>query len=327
MRSLPSDCFHRTFHEYPHPENWVALVEVLHSRFGTNGEGIPWKCALAVIVKLLSAGFLSPEGMWLMMQKKMLRDTIEWRTNVTIGGVKGVELILKSKPRWDLIAANRRIIPATPLHCYTRQGYPVYALRLGKGDSSLATSVHEECHVYSSIIRGEHLVRKILPDAQSCYQNSHVGPGVDDPTSGCKESQTLPESPRAVVVEDSIDIFDKQVVIVDLEGIGMSALRCLYVFKVINSVASLNYPELSKAIYIVNAPSIFDYLWSAVKPLLASHTQNKIRIYQSCAQQYEALREILIEDVFRLSHSTRKFRTHSWKARLRNRERISWLQT
>ena len=296
MRSLPSDCFHRTFHEYPHPENWEALVEVLHSRFGTNGEGIPLEMCPCGNRKATLRRFLVARRYVVDDAEKMLRDTIEWRTNVTIGGVKGVELILKSKPRWDLIAANRRIIPATPLHCYTRQGYPVYALRLGKGDSSLATSVHEECHVYSSIIRGEHLVRKILPDAQSCYQNSHVGPGVDDPTSGCKESQTLPESPRAVVVEDSIDIFDKQVVIVDLEGIGMSALRCLYVFKVINSVASLNYPELSKAIYIVNAPSIFDYLWSAVKPLLASHTQNKIRIYQSCAQQYEALREILIED-------------------------------
>ena len=98
---------------------------------------------------------------------------------------------------------------------------------------------------------------------------------------------------------DDFDLMDKQVVIVDLEGIGMSALRCLYVFKVwwcrltpcsprvdctwfqllklifdrqianfacnfnlrryikvINSVASFNYPELSKAIYILNSPSV-----------------------------------------------------------------------
>ena len=81
--------------------------------------------------------------------------------------------------------------------------------------------------------------------------------------------------------DDEHDIMDKQVVIVDLEGIGMSALRCLYVFKCINSVASYNYPELSKAIYVLNSPSVFDYLWSAVKPLLAAHTQSKIRIFQS----------------------------------------------
>ena len=55
---------------------------------------------------------------------------------------------------------------------------------------------------------------------------------------------------------DDFDLMDKQVVIVDLEGIGMSALRCLYVFKVINSVAAFNYPELSQAIYILNPPSV-----------------------------------------------------------------------
>ena len=37
---------------------------------GRTAKEFPWKCALAVIVKLLSAGFLSPEGTWLMMQKK-----------------------------------------------------------------------------------------------------------------------------------------------------------------------------------------------------------------------------------------------------------------
>ena len=118
---------------------------------------------------------------------------------------------------------------------------------------------------------------------------------LDDPTGDSGIPQSLPRDP-VTGVEDSVDIFDKQVVIVDLEDIGMSALRCLYVFKVINSVASLNYPELSKAIYVLNAPSIFDYLWSVVKPLLAPHTQNKICIYQSGSKQYEALKDILFED-------------------------------
>ena len=42
-------------------------------------------------------------------------------------------------------------------------------------------------------------------------------------------------------------LVDKQVVIIDMEGVGMTALRALYVLKTINSVASHNYPELSKA--------------------------------------------------------------------------------
>ena len=119
MRSFPSDCFHRTFHEYPHPENWEALVEVLHSRFGTNGEGIPLEMCPCGNRKATLRRFLVARKYVVDDAEKMLRDTIDWRTNVTIGGVKGVELILKSKPRWDLIAANRRIIPATPFHCYT----------------------------------------------------------------------------------------------------------------------------------------------------------------------------------------------------------------
>ena len=92
------------------------------------------------------------------------------------------------------------------------------------------------------------------------------------------------------------DIIDKQVVIVDLDGISMSALRCLYVFKLINSVASYNYPELSKAIYVLNSPPVFDYIWSAIKPLLAAHTRNKVRIFQTGSEQYRALQEILEDD-------------------------------
>jgi len=268
---------------------------LLHSRFGTNGDEIPWEMCPCNNRKATVRRFLVARKYVISDAEKMLRDTIEWRANVTISGMKGIELILKSKPRWDLISANRRIIPATPFHCYTRQGYPVYALCLGKGDSALAISVQEECHIYCSIIRGEHLVRKILPDAQLHRQDTDVDLHLDDPTGDSGIPQSLPRDP-VTGVEDSVDIFDKQVVIVDLEDIGMSALRCLYVFKVINSVASLNYPELSKAIYVLNAPSIFDYLWSVVKPLLAPHTQNKICIYQSGSKQYEALKDILFED-------------------------------
>jgi len=51
---------------------------------------------------------------------------------VAVGDVRGVDNILKAKPRWDLLRDNRAIIPSTPFHCYAKQGYPVYMLRLGK---------------------------------------------------------------------------------------------------------------------------------------------------------------------------------------------------
>ena len=175
-------------------------------------------------------------------------------------------------------------------------------LRLGRGDGALATAAPEECHIYASIIRGEHLVKVIVPEAQKRHIANGGRRGMErrmrEAAEEPLESRCL-LSWKAMIREDDDDehdIMDKQVVIVDLEGIGMSALRCLYVFKCINSVASYNYPELSKAIYVLNSPSVFDYLWSAVKPLLAAHTQSKIRIFQSGPEQYNALQQILEDD-------------------------------
>ena len=72
-------------------------TEVLHSRFGTNGEGIPLEMCPCGNRKATLRRFLVARRYVVDDAEKMLRDTIEWRTNVTIGGVKGVELILKLK--------------------------------------------------------------------------------------------------------------------------------------------------------------------------------------------------------------------------------------
>lgn len=233
--------------------------------------------------------------------EKMIRDTIAWRQAVAVGEVKGIDNILAAKPRWDLLSDNRKIIPASPFHCYAKQGYPVYMLRLGKGDGALATTALEECHVYCSIVRGEHLCKVIVPEATKRYKEAGGKKGQEkrmrEAARGEGETVEEPaEEGEEGDPDDELDLMDKQVVIVDLEGIGMSALRCLWVFKTINSVAGFNYPELSKAIYVLNSPSIFEYLWSAVKPLLAAHTQSKIRIFQTGPEQYSALRQILEDD-------------------------------
>ena len=81
----------------------------------------------------------------------MLRKAIEFRASVQIGDAKGVDNIMKAPPRWDLLELARKILPNTPFHCYTKQGYPVYLLRVGKGDSSLALDVPDEVHVYSTL--------------------------------------------------------------------------------------------------------------------------------------------------------------------------------
>lgn len=287
------------FHEYPHPENWRDTVDELFGRFGPEGREIPLDMCPCGNRKATVRRFLVARKYKVDDAEKMIRDAITWRQTVAVGGSAGVDDVLSARPRWDLLAENRKIIPASPFHGYTKQGYPVYMLRLGKGDGALAASSQEECHLYCSIIRGEHLVKVVVPEAQKRHVENGGKRGMDSRArrAASEAGETLTDAPDAAsyLENDEHDIMDKQVVIVDLEGLGMSALRCLYVFKVINSVASYNYPELSKAIYVLNSPSVFDYLWSAVKPLLAAHTQSKIRIFQNGPEQYKAL-QLLFED-------------------------------
>ena len=53
----------------------------------------------------------------------------------------------------------------------------MYMLRLGKGDGALAASSLEECHVYCSIVRGEHLVKVVVPEAQKPAPRQRRAPG------------------------------------------------------------------------------------------------------------------------------------------------------
>lgn len=269
----------KLFHEFPHPENWKSIVDELAGRFGDGAKDVPeGMCPLgdrrATLRRFLVARKYSVDD-----AEAALREAIEWRKTVKIGDCVGIDAILAKEPRWDLLADNRKIMTGTPFLCYTKQGFPVYLLRLGKGDSALTTSASEETHVYSTIVRGEHLIQSIIPEA----------------TARAKKLAAEGKIQEAACA-DHDGLVDKQVVIIDLEGVGMTALRALYVLKTINSVASHNYPELSKAIYVVNAPSAFDYLWSAVKPLLAVHTQHKIKIFSEREQQYSGLQRLLEDE-------------------------------
>ncbi|CAG7732529.1 unnamed protein product [Allacma fusca] len=47
------------------------------------------------------------------------------------------------------------------------------------------------------------------------------------------------------------------------------------------------YPETMKAAYAVNAPKIFELLWTCLKPLLTQHTLSKCSIYGGNAEQWK----------------------------------------
>jgi len=276
----------KLFHEYPHPPDWQERVrEVLENLKRTNTE-IPLKMCPMGDVEATCRRFLVARRYNVEAAELMMRKAIEFRASVQIGDVKGVENILKAPPRWDLLELARKILPNTPFHCYTKQGYPVYLLRIGKGDSSLALEVPDEVHVYSTLIRGEHLMQSIIPEATENVKKLVEG----------KTKEEIKEDFCAVNQDTKSQMVDKQVVLLDLKDVGLSAMKCLYVFKIVNSTASHNYPELSKAIYVLNAPTAFDYLYAAVKPFLAVHTQHKVKVFSDPKLQYEALQKVLKDE-------------------------------
>ena len=231
--------------------------------------------------------------------EKMMRDAIAWRQTVPVGDAAGVDNALFCEATLGTFGRQpTRSSPLPPLHCYAKQGYPVYMLRLGRGDGVLATTAAEECHVYASISAVSTLAKVIIPEAQKfgCRRRWRLGEAMVKRTREAAGEDIDPQLPwRMMPPSGRRTRFDGQAG-GDCRFRGhwhSLALRCLYVFKCINFVASYNYPELSKAIYVLNSPSVFDYLWSAIKPLLATHTQSKIRIFQSGAEQYAALQQIL----------------------------------
>ena len=67
-------------------------------------------------------------------------------------------------------------------------------------------------------------------------------------------------------------------------------------FKIVNSTASHNFPELSKASIVLRcALTVFDYLYAAVKPFLAAAlcAAYKVKVFSDPKLQYEALQKLL----------------------------------
>ena len=44
---------------------------------------------------------------------------------------------------------------------------------------------------------------------------------------------------------------------------------------------------------MLDLPTVFDYLYAAVKPFLAAHTQHKVKVFSDPKLQYEALQKLL----------------------------------
>ena len=83
-------------------------------------------------------------------------------------------------------------------------------------------------------------------------------------------------------MQAEVGVTDDQGVIViqDVKGLAVSAKKCLNVFKIYNSIAGDNYPELIRKVYVVNAPWMFARVFSVVKAFVDPNTIAKVEVHK-----------------------------------------------
>jgi hypothetical protein len=67
--------------------------------------------------------------------------------------------------------------------------------------------------------------------------------------------------------------------IIDLKGLTWEIRKFLPYFKDISVIDEGDYPETMGLTFVVNAPSIFSYIWKVIRPWLDPFTANKVRIH------------------------------------------------
>ena len=73
----------------------------------------------------------------------------------------------------------------------------------------------------------------------------------------------------------------KCVTVLDCAGAGLSFLSNKQFIGEIGKIVNEQYPECVKAVYIVNTPKAFHFVWPGIKPFIAAETRKKIHIYSS----------------------------------------------
>eukprot|EP00035_Acanthoeca_spectabilis_P039578 m.63551 g.63551 ORF g.63551 m.63551 type:complete len:320 (+) comp9663_c0_seq4:482-1441(+) len=68
------------------------------------------------------------------------------------------------------------------------------------------------------------------------------------------------------------------IMVIDMQGLGMSVLRYIATLKEMSKIATHNYPEIASSIYLVNPPWGFQTIWKAVQSILPPRTREKITV-------------------------------------------------
>jgi len=88
----------------------------------------------------------------------------------------------------------------------------------------------------------------------------------------------LEEAFRAVRRESLTKPKIQALSIIDLEGLSWNSLWHVGMISKITAVGPPNFPEITKKVYIIRAPVVFQSIWSAISGLLPEKTRNKVNV-------------------------------------------------
>ena len=84
--------------------------------------------------------------------------------------------------------------------------------------------------------------------------------------------------------------------VIDMKGLGLSALRHVSLVKRIAKIGPQSYPEIMKTVVVLNAPSVISHFWHFMGPILPPNTRSKVHIPSK--SQVKPLLDELIEGGF-----------------------------
>eukprot|EP00397_Hematodinium_sp_SG-2012_P007771 GEMP01007821.1.p1 GENE.GEMP01007821.1~~GEMP01007821.1.p1 ORF type:complete len:646 (+),score=127.25 GEMP01007821.1:140-2077(+) len=194
---------------------------------------------------------------------EMLRKDAEWRSkplfpnrdNISVGEM----LAAPRTPEVDKKIKHIKKHYSTGYHGVDKFGRPIYIDRFGQLDMPGLLREAAETDVIEHFVRETEAVQTFFLPCSTLHARR--------------------------VVETTMNIMD-------LKGLSFASATNSVVRKVSSQLVQIpqdHYPETMGALYVVNAPRVFSFAWSAIKPMLNERTQSKIKFVNSITERDNAL--------------------------------------
>eukprot|EP00238_Polyblepharides_amylifera_P006144 CAMPEP_0196576148 /NCGR_PEP_ID=MMETSP1081-20130531/5483_1 /TAXON_ID=36882 /ORGANISM="Pyramimonas amylifera, Strain CCMP720" /LENGTH=423 /DNA_ID=CAMNT_0041894679 /DNA_START=251 /DNA_END=1522 /DNA_ORIENTATION=+ len=172
----------------------------------------------------------------------MLRGTIIWRRE------SNIEEALEKTPSQEVVNAIRRIV-SSAYTGFDNEGVPVYVERSGMLDLDrlLKGGATPEDLIWTHIVSMEYFTNVL-----------------------CLEASIMKD-----------ETIDKVNTVMDVTGLSITRFtnsKFVTLFKKLSKIDQDNYPEIMKTVYIVNAPTVFNFVFGIISAFLDENTRKKIQV-------------------------------------------------